>query len=122
MASMEVENSRVSVPELQHFYKITADLKDLVDDLVKMKRSGSLGGYKDQVKQCVVKFAALKCANREAHDAADRASCEVCTRPYRLNRLNCWDWGEQVCQKSEYRVVMVRLKRRGNAPMASAIR
>ena len=82
MAEMEVESSRVTVPELKHFYKITADLKDLVDDLVKMKRSGSLGGHKDQVKQCVVKFAALKSANREAHDAADRASCEVCSRKY----------------------------------------
>jgi hypothetical protein len=69
--------SHTSVPELERFYKVTGDLKELVEGLVKMKRSGSVGGYKDQVKQCVVKFANLKSANREAHDAADRASCEV---------------------------------------------
>ena len=72
-----METSHISVPELKDFYNVTAELKALVDDMVKMKRNGSAGGHKEHVKQCVVKFAALKCANRTAHDAADKASCEV---------------------------------------------
>ncbi len=70
-------SSNITVPDLQEFYKITSDLKSLVDEMVNMKRKGSTAGYADQVKKSVVKFAALKAANRDAHDAADRASCEA---------------------------------------------
>ena len=72
-----MHSAHISVPELKNFYKTTSDLKQLVDDLVKMKRNGSLSGHIEHVKQCIVKFAALKRVNREAHDAADKASCEV---------------------------------------------
>ena len=64
-------------PELSSFYKVTMQLKSHVEELVKMKCSGSTDGHAELVKKCVVMFAALKSANRDAHEAADKASCEA---------------------------------------------